>query len=91
MASHSKSHVGRFIIIEVRVNQMPHTRLGVTVSRRFGKSHERNRFKRIVREAFRSGRSALIQGYDLNIRPRSIAKEASSADIHQELFQLIGQ
>lgn len=90
MANQSKSYVGRFIIVEARANQSLHTRLGVTVSRHYGKSHERNRFKRIVREAFRSGRDSLISGYDLNIRPRSIAKEAMSKDIHLELLQLVG-
>lgn len=90
MASQSKSHVGRLIIVEARANQTHHTRLGVTVSRRYGKSHERNRFKRIVRDAFRLSRNTLIQGYDLNIRPRSLAKDASSAEIFQELFHLVG-
>lgn len=90
MAHQSRSYVGRLIVVEARANQTAVTRLGVTVSRRFGKSHERNRFKRIVREAFRASRGALIQGYDLNVRPRSIAKTASSTDIHQELSALIG-
>lgn len=85
-----KSHVGRFIIVEVRANQTPYTRLGVTVTRHYGKSHERNRFKRLTREAFRKTRHSLIQGYDLNIRPRSIAKEATSAAIQQELCHLVG-
>lgn len=90
MAGQSKSHVGRLIIVEARANQASYTRLGVTVSRRYGKSHERNRFKRIVRDAFRLSRHILIQGYDLNIRPRSLAKDASSAEIFQELYHLIG-
>lgn len=90
MTNQSKSHVGRLIIVEVRANQTPSTRLGVTVSRRYGKSHERNRFKRIVRDAFRLNRKNLIQGFDLNIRPRSLAKDASSLDISQELCHLVG-
>lgn len=90
MAHQSRSYVGKLIVVEARANQTTSTRLGVTVSRRYGKSHERNRFKRIVREAFRTSRDILIRGYDLNVRPRSIAKAASSSEIHQELSALIG-
>ena len=51
------------------------TRLGITVTRKYAGAVERNRFKRIVREAFRfmvsSGlvRSLPVQ-VDCNIRPR---------------------
>ncbi|AQT77858.1 ribonuclease P protein component [Chlamydia gallinacea] len=34
-------------------------KLGITVSKKFGKAHERNYFKRIVREAFRQQRHQL--------------------------------
>ncbi len=34
-------------------------KLGITVSKKFGKAYQRNRFKRIVREAFRHVRADL--------------------------------
>mgnify|MGYP000308251094 CR=1 FL=1 len=43
-------------------------KLGLTVSKKYGKAHERNRFKRIVREVFRT--STLPVGLWLNIFPK---------------------
>lgn len=78
-------YVGSCIIVEMRDNQRPFSRLGITASKRFGKSHQRNRFKRIVREAYRLNNHQLPKGKDIHIRPRKRALEAKSRDIEVEL------
>lgn len=58
------------MFIEVSPSRGPETRLGITVSRRFGKAVQRVYFKRMIREAFRLTRSELPEGLDFNVRPR---------------------
>ena len=41
------------------------TRVGVTVTRKVGAAHQRNRIKRLVREVFRQERLLLVPGYDM--------------------------
>lgn len=80
---------GSFVIIDVKSNKNSITRLGVTVSRHFGKSHERNRFKRLVRESFRLCRQLLPFQIDMNVKPRPPAKQASMQDIMQDILNLL--
>lgn len=91
MNHQSKSYIGRLIVIKVRPNKLLRTRLGITVTKRFGKAHERNRFKRIVREAFRLSYTKLIQSFDLMIRPRTESKSVNSTQILNELIYFIGR
>ena len=83
------TQVGVLLVLDQRPHSAPVTRLGITASRRFGKAHERNRFKRLVREAFRLAYHALPKGMDLVVKPRARVKGASMQEVQKELLDLI--
>lgn len=84
-----KRLVGKWIIIDSQQRNQPNIRLGITVTKKFGSAVIRNRFKRIVREAFRTCRQNLPQGVDMIIKPRSEAHTAHSSDIREEIIKLL--
>lgn len=66
------------------------SRLGITTSKRMGKSVVRNRTRRLVREAFRTGRLTLPSGVELVVIARSAAAGLTSSEVFAEL-ELLGQ
>lgn len=58
------------VSLAVVPNGLPYARLGLVVGRRFGTAPRRNRFKRLLREAFRTQRPTLPTGFDLLCSPR---------------------
>lgn len=51
-------------------NGLPYSRIGLSVSRKVGNAVVRNRWKRLIREAFRLSRKHLPTGIDLVVIPR---------------------
>ena len=51
-------------------NGLPYSRIGLSVSRKVGNAVVRNRWKRLIREAFRLSREQLPTGIDLVVIPR---------------------
>jgi ribonuclease P protein component len=87
VAKEGQRSVGRYLCVDVRIGEK--LKLGISASGRYGASHERNRFKRIVREAFRKNFPLFPPKLELNIIPRQIAKKASMQDIADELIRLL--
>lgn len=60
----------RLILVYAAENGLAHPRLGLSVSRKVGGAIVRNRWKRLLREAFRLTQAKLPAGVDLVVIPQ---------------------
>ncbi len=86
-AHRARASDGR-LVAYVRPNDLAEARLGVSVGRRCGGAVRRNRIKRLLREAFRTGGPDVRSpGYDLVVVP--LGQDYTLAEIRERLAALV--
>jgi len=85
-----RSAADDLLIVYACENGLPYLRLGLSVSRKMGGAVERNRLRRLYREAFRLTRHDMPVGLDLVVIPRSPGKPALE-ELKRSLPRLVKQ
>ena len=73
---HTKGVADGLLVLYARKNHLEVNRVGITVSKKLGKAHIRNRVRRRLREVYRLNEAQFQPGWDIVVVARSRAIEA---------------
>ena len=85
-----KTVANKYFILSFRCNGLNYSRLGIIVNRKWGKAHERNRLKRLIREIFRLNKGKICSGLDYVVIPKRILRNDGMTyeQIHDPIMKL---
>lgn len=81
------------LVAYIKPNNLKETRIGITVSRKYGKSVKRNRIRRLIMESFRLLKDKIKPGYDIVF----VARRTGSYDdiglrnVHAKMHEILGK
>jgi ribonuclease P protein component len=84
-----KSYAHPFVVLVVQASEAPRARVGVTAGRSVGGAVQRNKAKRLLREAMRPLLPQLIPGWDLILIARPALIPSTLQEIRQALTSLL--
>lgn len=73
---HTSGHADAYLVLYARKNRTQSNRVGITVSKKLGKAHVRNRVRRRLREIYRLNEAKFKPGWDIVVVARSKAVDA---------------
>ena len=85
-----KSMANRYLVLYKCKNNYPYNRIGISVSKKVGKSVVRSRVTRLIRESFRLQEDTITQtGWDLVFIARSTASTATYEEMYGAMTHLL--
>ena len=73
---HTNGQANGYLVLYARKNRTGTNRVGITVSKKLGKAHVRNRVRRRLREVYRLNEGKFLPGWDIVVVARSRAVDA---------------
>ena len=73
---HTKGVADGFLVLYARKNRTACNRVGITVSKKLGKAHIRNRTRRRIREVYRLNEEKFQPGWDIVVVARTKSVDA---------------
>ena len=73
---HTKGVADGLLVLYARKNRLHSNRVGITVSKKLGKAHIRNRTRRRIREVYRLNEEKFQPGWDIVVVARTKAVDA---------------
>jgi ribonuclease P protein component len=80
-----KSFSNSLLVLYIFKNRKDLNRLGISVSKKVGKSVTRSRVKRLISESYRLNKDSLKTGYDLVFIARTASNDKSYFEIEKAL------
>ena len=78
---HTGGQAGPFMVLYARRNRTGINRVGITVSKKLGKAHIRNRVRRRLREVYRLNEAMFLPGWDIVVVARVKAVDADFSEL----------
>lgn len=72
----SSGQANSYLVLYARKNRTERNRVGITVGKKLGKAHIRNRVRRRIREVYRLNEENFLPGYDIVVVARTRAIDA---------------
>ena len=88
---HTKGVADGYLVLYARKNRTGGNLVGVTVSKKLGKAHVRNRTRRRIREVYRLNEERFQPGWDIVVVARSRSVDAEFSRLTRSYLTLAGK